>query len=590
MSESKKVRVRGMFWGILLCFCLLAHAAMAGEEEANKNWLTVQVIKIDDRMITAVVGEMGEGAEGVEPPTQGMEAPPQGVNGTGAGQSLPKDGDMTPPMPPAAGETPADGAGQPERPQGGPMGGGNAFVVGEQQITFTVGDETMIEVEFLQGSQAGDVKSIAVGAVLKVELAQDNEARVIVVKNMQAGGGFGGSKTITQGTTANLLDVAGNYEGGLYRSTGDDENALRVSEVEVFLDKITVEKTGGASSNTEDGDFYGQNAAFLATDGAAATIEGAVITSQAVNGNAVFSYGEGTAVSIADSTITTLERNSGGLQTAGGAQMYATNLVVSTAGASSAAIRSDRGGGVVRVYGGQYETGGTGSPAIYSTADVSVFDAVLSAAASESVVVEGKNSVVLENCMVMGNMQGTYGSGEDQHIHNIMIYQSMSGDAEVGHATFQAKNGSIVSQAGDMFYVTNTSCDIRLSGVELTLANDVLLSVVGNDGMRGWGLAGANGGNVAMSVAEQVLQGTIIVDEISSLQLTLGEGSLLEGSVNGMGQAGDVTIVMDDSSQWVLTADSYITSFQGSVEGVQENGFTLYVNEQPIESGVAETR
>ena len=47
------------------------------------------------------------------------------------------------------------------------------------------------------------------------------------------------------------------------------------------------------------------------------------------------------------------------------------------------------------VEGGSYTANGSGSPAIYVTADITVSDAALSASNSEAVVIEGGNSVTL---------------------------------------------------------------------------------------------------------------------------------------------------------------------------------------------------
>lgn len=552
---------------MVLSFCLLAGIAAAQEADASTtDAITVQVTNVDGDTVTAVQGELTSaqmsGDMQQAPPPDGGETPPDLPEGGGEGQ------------PPEA----PDG----NAPGGMPPGGGMEFVAGEETITFTVTDATQITVEFLQGTQEGSLEDIVTGAVLEVTLTPANEAETILVKNLTAGGGFGGSGTVTQGTAATNIKEDGNYSDEAFYSSGADENALRITGATVTLDNITVEKTAGDSSNTEDGDFYGQNAALLATDGATVTTEGATVTSQAVNGNGVFSYGEGTTVIIADSTIQTTERNSGGLQTTGGAQMNASNLTVTTQGASAAAIRSDRGGGTVSVDGGSYETSGTGSPAVYSTADITVSNAVLSATASEAIVVEGKNSVVLNNCTTTGNMQGTYGTDSEQHIHNIMIYQSMSGDAAIGHATFQASGGSITSQNGDMFYITNTSCDISLAGVELVLANDILLSVEGNDASRGWGTAGANGGTVNFAAETQTMQGLIHVDEISSLKLELANASTFTGAINADGQEGEVSVSLDETSQWILTGDSYITSFEGDAGSVERNGFSLYVNGETI--------
>ena len=254
-------------------------------------------------------------------------------------------------------------------------------------------------------------------------------------------GGFGGSGTVTQGTSANTINADSSVYTETYESDGDDENALRVDGAEVTLDDITVKKSGGNSSNTEDGDFYGQNAALLATNGATVSIRNARILSSAQNGNGVFSYGEGTTVNISDSVITTTADNSGGLQTTGGGTTNASDLTIETSGNSSAAIRSDRGGGTVNADGGSYTSNGLNSPAVYSTADITVKNAALTANNSEALVIEGQNSITLENCTVSGSMSEN-GTSADENTHNIMIYQSMSGDAEVGTSNFSMIGGS----------------------------------------------------------------------------------------------------------------------------------------------------
>ena len=460
--------------------------------------------------------------------------------------------------------------------------GGSSFEASGESITFTLTDDTAITLEYLQGSGEGTADDIAVGSVLEVVLDEDNQAVSVTVRNLNAGGGFGGSSEVTNGTSANTITEDTEVDGETYTSTGDDENALRVDGATVTLKDITIEKTAGSSSNTEDGDFYGQNAGLLVLNGATATITGATVNTSVTNGNGVFSYGEGTVVNISDSTIRTTENNSGGIQTTGGGTMNAANLDVETQENSAAAIRSDRGGGTVNVDGGSYVTNGTGSPAIYCTADISVSDATLTANASEGVVVEGKNSVALTDCEVTGNMSNTYNGDSDENIHCIMIYQSMSGDADVGEATFSAEGGSITAKTGDMFYITNTDCEITLKDVAFTLANDVFLRVEGNSSSRGWGTEGANGGDVTLTADSQEFAGNILVDEISSLALTMKNGTSYEGAINPDGDGGTVDVTLDDDSTWTLTGDSYITSFDGDTSNITANGYHLYVNGEQV--------
>lgn len=398
-------------------------------------------------------------------------------------------------------------------------------------------------------------------------------------------GGFGGSDTVTQGTSATTITEDGTYSSTSYSSTGDDENALRVDGATVTLDSVTVDKSAGSSSNTEDGDFYGQNAALLATNGANVTIKNATVNSSAQNGNGIFSYGTGTTVNVSDSTITTTADNSGGIQTTGGGTTNATNLTVNTSGNSAAAIRSDRGGGTVVVDKGTYTSNGYNSPAVYSTADVTVSNATLTANNSESLVIEGKNSIKLNNCDVSGNMSSTEGSSSDENVHNVMIYQSMSGDAEVGTSEFDMTGGSLTGNNGDMFYITNTHSIINLSNVDITNkdADAYLMRVTGNSAARGWGKAGANGAQVEFTASNQTLNGDIAVDTVSTLNMTLTDSSDFTGTINiidnaqnGTAVDNNAVVTIDSDSTWTLTGDCTVTSLENNGT-INFNGHTITI-------------
>lgn len=393
----------------------------------------------------------------------------------------------------------------------------------------------------------------------------------------------GGQGEVTQGSSANTIDVDGTYSDETYTSNGDDENALRITDASVTLNNIKVNKDSGATSNTENGDFYGVNAALLATDGANVTIKGAAVNSSAQNGNGVFSYGEGTVVTISDSTIKTTADNSGGIQTTGGGTTNAKNLQITTFGNSSAAIRSDRGGGTVNVDGGSYTSNGYNSPAVYSTAGIDIKNASLTANNSEALVIEGKNSIALENCTVSGNMSDSKGSSSDINVHNVMIYQSMSGDADVGTSVFSMKGGSLASNNGDMIYVTNTHCVLNLSDVEIidheTKGNFLLVS--GNDASHGWGNAGSNGAQVEFTADGQTFDGDITVDSISSLTMSLTNGSNYTGAVNiieneqkGSAVEDNAVITIDKGSTWNLTGNCTVTSLTNKGT-INFNGYTI---------------
>lgn len=392
----------------------------------------------------------------------------------------------------------------------------------------------------------------------------------------------------TNSTEASQTQVTGKVSsisnGTVTLALGEvDENALRIDNATVTLDGITVDKSAGATSSTENGDFYGVNAALLATNGATVTIKNATVTSSAQNGNGVFSYGSGTTVNISDSTITTTADNSGGIQTTGGGTTNASNLTVDTSGNSSAAIRSDRGGGTVNVDGGSYTSNGYNSPAVYSTAAITIKDAALTANNSEALVIEGQNSIDLDDCTVSGNMSDTKGTSSDENVHNVMIYQSMSGDADVGTSSFSMTGGSLTSNNGDMFYITNTDCTLSLSGVDIVNKDSdaYLMNITGNSASHGWGTAGANGAQVTFTADDQTLEGDIRVDSISTLNMTLSRNSTFTGTINideneegGEAVSDNAVVTIEEGSTWTLTGDGTITSLTNNGT-INFNGYTI---------------
>lgn len=394
----------------------------------------------------------------------------------------------------------------------------------------------------------------------------------------------GGPAGVNTGTGAYTLSDGETLTGGTYSSTNDDENAIRAEGgVTATLQGVTVEKTAGSASSNDASSFYGLNAAVLALDGADLTINGGTVAATAEGANGVFAY-DGATIRIAGTVVNVSGGNAGGIEVSGGGTIYATDLTVNAT--VKAAIRSDRGGGTMVVDGGTYTTSGSaGAPAIYSTADIKVSDATLNAGDSEAVVVEGLNSVTLIDCDVTGNMRGSYSKTDTaDNIHNVMLYQSMSGDAEQGTSSFSMTGGRLVSQNGDMLYVTNTSSVITLRGVELVPADGTyLLRVAGNTSERGWGQAGANGGICTFDLIGQTASGDILVDAISQLAMTITGHSTYTGAIDPDGtKAAALSVTLDPTSTWVLTADSYVTQFDGDMANVVTNGHTLYVDGKAV--------
>lgn len=512
----------------------------------------------------------------------GSQAPPEMPSDGNNNQTPPEkpDGENDSQTPPAQPNGENDNQTSPAQP-----GSGNdspAFPAQPDNSTttfiLTITDDSVLQDITLSDITEGCLLSITFDDKNTITVIKQEEISIPNGGNAPSGNAPG-QTTVNTGSSAVTIDKDTKESDISYSSENADENALRIEDAVSYSgDSLTIQKNSGDTSDTESSDFYGLNAGVLSLDGADTTITDSTITTNAKGANGLFAYGSDTHVTVSDTSITTSSDNSGGIDVTGGASIEASNLNIETSGNSSAAIRSDRGGGTLNVSQGTYTTNGTGSPAVYSTADITVSDATLTANASEGVVIEGKNSITLENCEVTGNMQGTYHGDENENLHTIMIYQSMSGDADEGEGTLTVNGGSITGRNGDLIYTTNTTSVLNLNNVALTLSNDVLLRVTGNDSSRGWGTAGSNGADMSLFATNQILNGNIIVDEISSLALTISEKSSFEGSINAQQEGGKITVNLDDSSTWKLTADSYITSFEGSFDNIDSNGYTLYID------------
>ena len=428
------------------------------------------------------------------------------------------------------------------------------------------------------------LSDISEGDIVSVTYDDDeNVDKITVLMSANGGMGSGGQqsqapdsyeavKEYTKDTTKSDKTVT---------SEGTDENVIHAYDgAEVNLSGYNITRNSSDSQGGDNSSFYGVGAAVLESDGTM-YLKDSTIETDSKGAAGIFAYNDGT-VYTADTKITTTQDTSGGIHVAGGGKLYAWDMDVETSGESSAAIRSDRGGGEMVVNGGSYTSNGTGSPAIYSTADIAVNKADLTANGSEAVCIEGLNSVHLFNSNLTGNMSD---NEQNDCTWNVILYQSMSGDSEVGNSTFEMDGGTLTAKNGGMFYTTNTESTITLSDVDITYAddNDFFLKCTGNSNQRGWGTSGDNGADCLFTAVKQDMEGDIVWDSISQLDFYITDGSTLKGAVTddesnaGDGGDGYCNMYIEKGSTWTVTGDSTLTSLQNAGTIVDESGKTVTI-------------
>lgn len=597
-----------------------ADASGESSDESQENMVLGEVKSVSDSEITIAVGTMkemgqpgGDGQNGGAPDGngQGGEAPSM-LDLTGEEQTITITADTV--ITKQAGGMQPGGDGQnggaPEKPEGDGQSSDSSDGASDSQDAADDNQESENtdsqdgeEPEEPDGNgQSAEAEEISLsdiqeGDIVSITLDEDGNAASITVMSMEMDGqgqpggdeqgaqGQGGPGGQSQGvdsyTAINEYIEDTTVSNETIESTGTDENAALISSgANVTLDNDTITRTSADSQGGDNSSFYGVGAAVLATDGTAYVKDGSV-TTDAAGGAGLFAYGDGT-VYASGTTVKTTQDTSGGVHVAGGGTLYGWNLDVETNGESSAAIRSDRGGGTMVIDGGNYVSNGVGSPAIYSTADIAVSNASLTANGSEAVCIEGLNSIHLYDCDLTGNMSDL---NQNDNTWTVILYQSMSGDSEVGNSTFQMDGGSLTSENGGVFYTTNTESTITLNNVDINYNddNEFFLQCTGNTNQRGWGQSGVNGADCHFTGISQDMQGDVIWDSISDLDFYLTEGSSLTGAVvddesyAGEGGEGYCNVYVSADSTWTVTGDSTVSSLENEGTIVDSNGKTVTI-------------
>ena len=597
-----------------------ADASDENGDESQENVVLGEVKSVSDSEITIAVGTMkemgqpgGDGQNGGAPDGngQGDEAPSM-LDLTGEEQTITITADTVITKQASGMQPGGDGqnGGASEKPEGDGQNSDSSDGASDSQDAADDNQESENtdsqdgeEPEKPDGNgQSAEAEEISLsdiqeGDIVSITLDEDGNAASITVMSMEMGGqgqpggdeqgasGQGGPDGQSQGvdsyTAVNEYIEDTTVSNETIESTGTDENAALISSgASVTLDNDTITRTSEDSKGGDNSSFYGVGAAVLATDGTAYVKDGSV-TTDAAGGAGLFAYGDGT-VYASGTTVKTTQDTSGGVHVAGGGALYGWDLDVETNGESSAAIRSDRGGGTMVIDGGNYVSNGVGSPAIYSTADIAVSNATLTANGSEAICIEGLNSIHLYDCDLTGNMSDL---DQNDNTWTVILYQSMSGDSEVGNSTFQMDGGSLTSENGGVFYTTNTESTITLNNVDINYNddNEFFLQCTGNTNQRGWGQSGVNGADCHFTGISQDMQGDVIWDSISDLDFYLTEGSSLTGAVvddesyAGEGGEGYCNVYVSADSTWTVTGDSTVSSLENEGTIVDSNGKTVTI-------------
>lgn len=498
----------------------------------------IDAMQITQESAMTIMQELGlTRGGGQQPPGGGAGGQPP--SGDASGQQPPSGG--------AGGQPPSGGAGdqQPggqQPPSGGAGGPGGNMMQPELMSAL---------IQVLERISANEA------VTFPLEMASGDPEQAAPDGTSPGGAVPGGSSDSSSAT----ITAAYTLDGGTETLTGQTITASNTDESAVYVlngGSLTLANstitTSGETSSQDQSSFYGLNAAVLAGAGSSITMSDSTISTTGSGANGAFATGEGSSVTLTNVTINATGGGGHGVMATLGGTLTLNNVNMDTTGANSGAIATDRGSGTITATGGMVTTSGQDSPGIYSTGAITVSGATISASGAEAAVIEGANSITLNNVALSSTLEGKWG---------VMIYQSMSGDAEGTQGVFTMTGGSLAytSTSGPLFFVTNSTGIITLKGVSLTAGSGLLVQAGATDR---WGNAGSNGGTVILTADGQTLAGDMAADAISTITAALQNGSSLTGAINADDTAQAVTLTLDAGSTWNVTADSHLTCLDDS--------------------------
>lgn len=430
------------------------------------------------------------------------------------------------------------------------------------------------------------------------------------------GGGAGAPGGMGGGANTQSFDYTGSYSAALTADGTDVSSSGESVEATESSQNAALVQNGGTlsidndalskSGDVNDGDacnFYGVNSIVLGVgDGSQAYVTDSQLSATSEGSNGIFATDNAT-VFARDVQISTTAGNSRGLDATYGGTIVAGNMNISTQGDHCAAFATDRGGGYISVNDADVSTAGSGSPLLYSTGAIEVANVTGTATGSQIAGMEGLNAIRIYDSTLSSTI--TSKTASDPVANGVIIYQSTSGDADTSTgeaALFQAVDSTLSSSitSGSMFYLTNTAANVVLENTTLDFDSQSanLILAAGNDS-NNWGSAGKNGATVTFTGIDQELSGVVEADTISSVDLSLTDGSTWTGyavisdneaATSDTETASPITVNVDATSSWVVAQSCTVSNLNvaagGKVVDADGNAVTIKdANGQIMEQG-----
>ena len=373
------------------------------------------------------------------------------------------------------------------------------------------------------------------------------------------------SQSPNGGYSSYTIGNDGVFDNEVLKSDIDDMPTVVIGE-DTIISNCSIVKNGNTSDLSKS-DREGQNASILLNTRKSLDLINTSIETNGSGSSGLAVVIQGAEAKISNCQITTNGERSKGLLACSHGRITADNVTINTAGEKSTAVATDAGVGYIELRDCNITTTGPHSPGLLSTGEVKGENVNVSTDASTALVVDGSGKMELFDSNIT--------SSGSKCVN--MFYSASNANEEIT-GTFSMHNGSLASTRGPLFNVTNTNANITLnsvdigenaSGIILKAAHDT--SDLGREGP----VNSSRGANVNIETIYQELEGELLIDEESTLNLTLSS-SHLKGNINKDKKKKKVILNIENGSSVELTDNCYVDELKISPDSTLiENGFKI---------------
>ncbi|KAJ0122512.1 hypothetical protein J7T55_003025 [Diaporthe amygdali] len=367
-----------------------------------------------------------------------------------------------------------------------------------------------------------------------------------------------------------------------YSADANDTSVILVAGgADLDLSYVDVVKYGYAS-DLLSASFWGFNAAINVANASTASLDHVNVTVH--NGAAnVYAYGSDTVVNVTNSWLYSSGPVSHGLYASGNATIYGSNIAHFSGGYRSSAFSGDSPKGIIYISDSVAHTAGIGSATFYALGEIFA-DNVLSISEKGPVVfMDGAQNVSIANSDCTAGLLG-----------GLVIFSSQ---VRLSGGRIDISDSRIAVTAADApgLWFGNTIVDVSLSSTRVEPDSGVLVVANYSQITQDFDYYASYADNSALSpaevfisVAESTLAGDLVAYNGSYISWNLTAHSSWDGAAySGFGDS-YVDVALDATSNWTLTADSYVqnlTDVDESLANIASGGFNVYYNASALLNG-----